>query len=143
MAAEAPRFITAFLDGVPIARVRVGAASWSPAVDVWETATEIVVVAELAGVDEKSLAVHFEGRELVIEGNRPERSHGAHQPIRQHQMELGYGRFERVIPIPVAVDGERIDATQRNGLLEIRCPKLNRPGKVRVAVTSSSDSSEP
>lgn len=139
MAGEAPRFITAFLDGVPIARVRVGPASWSPAVDVWETATEIVVVAELAGVDEKSLEVHFEGRELVIRGHRPERSHGDRQPIRQHQMELSYGHFERTLPIAVAIDGERIEATQRNGLLEIRCPKLNRPGKVRVAVTSSSE----
>lgn len=139
MAGEAPRFITAFLDGVPIARVRVGQASWSPAVDVWETATEIVVVAELAGVDERTLEVHFEGRELMIRGNRPERSHGDHVPIRQHQMEIGYGRFERAVPIPVAVDGERIAAAQRNGLLEIRCPKLNRLGKVRVAVTSSSE----
>ncbi len=137
MAGEAPRFITAFLDGVPIARVRVGQASWSPATDVWETAGEIVVVAELAGVDEKTLEVHFEGRELVIRGNRPERAHGDRQPIRQHQMELSYGRFERTIPIPVAVDAERIEAAQRDGLLEIRCPKLNRPGKVRVAVTSS------
>lgn len=139
MPREGSRFITAFLDGVPIARVRVGTSTWSPAVDVWETASEVVVVAELAGVNEQSLEVHFEGRELVIRGDRPEPFAAPEQRISQHQMELSYGHFERTIPIPVPIDARRIEARHRNGLLEVRCTKLERPGRVRVAVTSSDE----
>ncbi len=139
MPREGSRVITAFLDGVPIARVRVGASTWTPPVDVWETPTEVVVVAEIAGVDDQSLEVHFEGRELAIRGTRPEPFAVPEQRICQHQMELSYGHFERILTIPVPIDPNRIEAKHRNGLLEIRCAKLKRPGRVRVAVTSEGD----
>jgi len=136
VATEASRFITAFLDGVPVARVRVGPASWTPPVDVWETEQEVVVAADVAGIDERHLEVRFEGRELVIRGQRPDPGERADaERLKQHQMELTYGRFERTIALPVPVDGDHIVASYKNGLLTIACPKVGRPGSLRVAVT--------
>jgi HSP20 family protein len=131
-----PRHLFSFIESSPLSGARLGRAGWCPAVDVWETREAIVVVSEVAGIDEASLDVRFEGAELVLRGTRPEPVGAGDARIRQHQMELSYGRFERVVAIPAAVDGQRIEATYRHGMLTIRCPKLEPNTKIRVVVST-------
>jgi HSP20 family protein len=136
---QASRLLTAFFDGVPVARLRLGHANFSPSVDVWETASDIVVVADAAGIDERQIEVRFDGDTLTIRGRRSDPQDQGRARVRQHQMELAYGLFERTVALPLPVDGERITASYKNGLLTITCPKLDRSGTTRVIVTRADE----
>jgi HSP20 family protein len=90
---------------------------WSPSVDVYETERRVVVLAELAGVQAEHVKVTLDGQLLRISGHRPE------IPLppkrRLHQMEISHGRFERLIKIPVPVDGAGSKATCSDGFLTV------------------------
>jgi len=94
---------------------------WQPDVDVYETETELVVRAEIAGIGGADLRVSVDGQELRISGMRraPERR----DLQRLHQMEIATGPFERVVPIPVAFDRERVTAHLAEGFLTVSLPK--------------------
>ena len=79
----------------------------------------IVVRAELPGVDpEKDVVVEVVDNELIIRAQRSEshRSHGDHV----YRSEIRYGSFLRSVPIPTDVDESKIEATYKDGMLEIR-----------------------
>jgi len=95
--------------------------AWKPRCDVCETSDEIIVVAELAGIEVKSLDVRVEGELLILRGMRPREE--AEEKVNYHIMEINYGPFERDIPLPCDVDAENAKATFGEGFLEIRIPK--------------------
>jgi HSP20 family protein len=79
----------------------------------------IIVRAELPGVNpEKDVVVEVVDNELVIRAQRSEshRSHGDHV----YRSEIRYGSFIRSVPIPSDVDESKIEATYKDGMLEIR-----------------------
>jgi HSP20 family protein len=97
---------------------------WTPAINVFGCAKQIVVCVELAGVEKESIHVEAEPRRLLIRGYRnapePEDCEG---PLMQVlALEIDHGVFEREIALPVAVDPEAIRAEHRNGLLWIHLP---------------------
>jgi len=92
-----------------------------PSVDVREKDKEIVVTAELPGVDEKNVDVRIEGDELIIRGEKRE-EHEAEEGGWYHS-ERVYGSFVRTIPLPAEVDAERAEARFRKGVLKITLPK--------------------
>jgi HSP20 family protein len=120
---------------------------WEPPVDVYETAEALHVQVELAGVHPDHLQVELtaDGRALVIRGER--RDDGCEgagpSPERRttfHQMEIYFGPFERVIPLPARpeVDRERVQASYREGFLLVSLPKVHaptRPTTTNVPVT--------
>ena len=76
----------------------VADGGWHPFTDIYESASQVVVRMELAGIDPDRLAVTKEGRCLVIRGVRPEPPWG--EGVACHQLEISYGTFERVICLP-------------------------------------------
>ena len=94
---------------------------WQPDVDVFETETEVVVLAEIAGIRSEDLRVTVDGEELRISGVRrvPE------QPgvKRLLQMEITSGPFERRLRIPIAFDRERVSAHLADGFLTVSLPR--------------------
>jgi HSP20 family protein len=106
--------------------------AWQPAVDVYESATEVVVVVELAGMDQDSLEVALDGSSLIIKGERPDRPRGVRENY--HLAEVPYGTFQRTIEVPVAVDAERASASYRAGMLEIALPKVTQSGTKKVKI---------
>lgn len=102
-----------------------------PAVDVWESATEILVEVELPGARPADVNLRLEGNELVVAGLLPsETDEGA----RYLRMERPRGAFSRHIPIPVEVAGDP-RATLRSGVLRVRIPKAAAPARRTIAVT--------
>jgi HSP20 family protein len=110
------------------------APTWTPAVDVYETDTDLVVVLDLAGVDAEQTEVHTESNLLTIRGVRRERHVGESRMY--HALEIPYGRFERSIRLPAGLDTQGAQASYRDGLLEIVLPK-RATREVRVAVERS------
>jgi len=94
---------------------------WFPTIDEVESDKEIVIRAELPGVDEKDLSVTLLGNTLRIKGEK--KSEKEEKGKNFHRTENYYGTFERALPLSASVDAEKIKADYTKGVLEIRLPK--------------------
>jgi HSP20 family protein len=106
---------------------------WQPAADVFETATEVIVRFEVAGVRGEDLRVNLEGSVLGLRGVR--RAPPSARIDRLQQMEISFGPFEREIPIQARIDSDAVRARLEDGLLEVRIPK-REPERRKVQVRS-------
>lgn len=101
---------------------------WAPRVDVYETADELVVKVCAAGLKPKNIEVSLspDNKHLTVRGARVEPPGERKGRIRYYQMEIYFGPFERVIPLPahVTLDRDRLHATYSEGFLKIVMPKL-------------------
>ena len=111
---------------------------WRPALEVIESVNEVIVVAELAGIDQESLDVTVDGDVLAITGNRP----GPRdlQTCSYREAGIAYGEFSAEIFIPDQVVVDDAIATYRDGMLEIRIPKVTpvQSTPKRIALSNSS-----
>ena len=98
----------------------VRSTTWSPPTDVYETEENCVIKVEVAGMRDEDFEVAFESNILVIRGHRPDRR----EKRAYHQMEIGFGRFELAVEIPVLVDIEKAIAEYKDGFLVILLPKI-------------------
>jgi HSP20 family protein len=107
--------------------------SWSPAVDIFETEGEIVVKAELPGMDRKDIALNLENNVLTLKGER--RFQKETKDENYHRIERSYGTFSRAFAIPATVDEEKIRADYKDGVLNILLPKKEqaKPKQIRIA----------
>jgi len=94
---------------------------WEPPLDIYETDSKFVIIAELPGVKKDQVHVSVEQNILTIEGERPKRVPS--RTVHVHQMEIPYGRFARRIQQPAETDVERIEAKFREGYLRIEVPR--------------------
>jgi HSP20 family protein len=98
---------------------------WEPAVDVYQSDDEVVVLVELAGVRREDIEIVLDSDTLTIRGERKENANlGKRRSY--YQMEINRGLFERKISLPVPVDREKSQASFDNGLLEIKLPRTSR-----------------
>lgn len=104
--------------------VRFSPRAWEPAIDVYETADEVVVLVELAGLKQEEIEVVVHGNVLVVKGERRDIKQGIKRSY--YQMEILWGPFERGITLPVAVDSSQTKAYYEAGFLEIVLPKLQQ-----------------
>ncbi len=105
-----------------------------PAVDIFETESEVVVVAEIPGISELEVEITVEGRMMYLSG---ERKPNQGRPGRLYsQMEISHGPFRRELLLPAEVDAEEARAEYERGMLEITLPKVTRransPAKIVV-----------
>jgi HSP20 family protein len=122
---------------VPSTRFANGEA-WSPAVDVFSREGDLVVRAELPGVDpEKDIEISFQDGALTIRGER--RLEEKTERDNYYRFESSYGSFQRSIALPQGVRAEDVRATYQNGILEVVIPKageLTSAKKIPIAVGS-------
>ena len=107
-------------------------SGWSPPVDLLETPDRYVVTAELPGMKREDLDIQVRDDRLIITGTRRERA----EPYEQyHRVERGHGSFQRTFQLTVPVDGTRVSADLRDGVLTVICPKTADQPTRRVRVT--------
>ena len=92
-----------------------------PAVEVFERGDEVIVRAEIAGVDPQDVEVRLAEDMVTIRGERRSDDGGDEQGY--YHSERQYGTFVRTVSLPVAVDTAKAKARFRHGLLELRAPK--------------------
>jgi HSP20 family protein len=112
---------------------------WSPRVDVYETADKLVIKVCAAGVkaEQVDVSLSADDRFLTVRGIRREGNMDRRGVVRYYQLEVYYGPFERVIPIPpeVKIDRDRLAATYRDGFVIITLPKKEETEKLNVPIT--------
>ena len=94
---------------------------WTPALDVTEGKDALTVKAELPGVEAKDIAVSLEGDVLTIKGEKDQKKEEKDE--RQHRVERTWGAFMRSVRLPAPVDGGKVTATFKNGVITITLPK--------------------
>jgi HSP20 family protein len=106
---------------------------WSPAVDIYETEGEIVVQAELPGMDRKDISLNLENNVLTIRGDRQFKKETKEDNY--HRIERSYGGFSRSFSIPTSVDEDKIRADYKDGVLRIALPKKEqaKPKQIQIA----------
>ncbi|MDX1776579.1 MAG: Hsp20/alpha crystallin family protein [Desulfobulbales bacterium] len=97
---------------------------WQPAVDVYETKDDIIVLMETAGIDTKNLGIRTDNRSITVEGRRNLPKRGNVCCIHQLEIEMGY--FKRTITFPVSVKFSEPVFSCKNGILQIKLPKVTK-----------------
>ena len=112
--------------------VGADAPGWTPPVDLYETADEYVLTAELPGLSRDQIEIHAEERRIVIRGARGADS-GREIPCEQyHRVERGHGRFSRAFMLPETIDVGAITADLKDGILTVTIPKARDLGARRI-----------
>src|SRR5262245_57045504 len=111
----------------------VSTTTWSPMVDIFETEGDIVVKAELPGMDRKDIFLNLENNVLTLKGER--RFEKETKEENYHRIERSYGGFSRSFSIPSMVDEEKIRADYKEGVLKIVLPKKEqaKPKQIRIS----------
>jgi len=94
---------------------------WVPSVDIRETDDALLVQAELPGIDKKDIHLEVRDGVLTISGERRYEKDVKEENV--HRVERAYGKFSRSFSLPSNVDADKVDATMKNGVLEVRLPK--------------------
>jgi len=107
---------------------------WAPPVDIHETREDVVVTVEVPGVKEKDIHLSVTGDLLSLRGQR--RAAAETQDESYHRIERWSGPFERHIQLPLPVQPDKVRATYRDGILEIRLPKIEetKPREIKIEV---------
>jgi HSP20 family protein len=106
---------------------------FSPSVNVTETGKEVKVTAELPGMDEKDIDVSLANETLTIKGEKRQEEESKEKGV--YRRERSYGSFQRVVPLPSEVDGEKVEATFKKGVLTVTLPKSEAATASRRRVT--------
>ena len=108
---------------------------WTPAVDIRETESALIVKADLPDVNEKDIDIRIENGTLALKG---ERKFEQDETVKggYHRIERSYGAFARYFTLPDTVDAENVQAEFKNGVLTVTLPKKEaaKPRTIKVTV---------
>lgn len=111
------------------------AQTWVPALDVWETPTEVVYAFDLPGIPEDRIGIEVKDDNLTVSAEREKVDETSENGF--YRFERRYGTFARAVGLPQGVDQETISARYENGVLEVRVPKPEeqKPKKIELSKT--------
>lgn len=109
------------------------ARSWTPAVDILEKDGDLVVRAELPGVQENDIDLKLEGNVLTLKGERKMQNEDKRENY--HRIESFYGSFARSFTVPDTADLEKISADFKNGVLTVKIPQRPevKPREIQIS----------
>jgi len=111
-----------------------GGRTWVPFVDMQETKDDLVLTIEVPGVQEKDVSVSITGDLLSVKGER--RFEQEMKDQAWLHVERAYGKFERTIQLPMPVQADKVKATYRDGVLEVKLPKVEevKPREIKIDI---------
>src|SRR3954462_13906629 len=134
---EVPSGLRLFQDSVSRLFSEPGSRPWAPAVDIFETENELVLKADVPEVDPKSVGIQLENGTLTVKGERRFEDNKNGKGF--HRIERQYGSFVRAFSLPDTVDGERVKADYKNGVLTVTLPKkeVAKPKTINVEISNN------
>lgn len=106
---------------------------YRPSVDILDTPGEVVLVADVPGVDESHLDVTLDKNVLTIRGTVQQATFEGYTPVRA---EYGVGNFERVFTVSDDVNRDGIEATVKDGVLQLKLPKTAQSARRKINVVA-------
>ena len=105
---------------------------FAPAFDVSETEKELIVKAEVPGMDKKDININLSDGLLTITGEKKHEK--KEEDENYHCFERRYGKFSRTMRLPTEVETEKVDAVYKDGVLTITLPKTEtvKPKKIEI-----------
>ena len=112
----------------------VAAASFVPAVDIYEDAQKVMLKLEVPGIDQKDLDVRVENHTLTVKGERKFEKEEKEENF--HRIERRYGSFYRAFTLPSTVDTESVAANYNAGVLKLELKKKPeaQPKQIEIKV---------
>ena len=134
MQREMNRVFDSFFRGETDEDFPLAASSWRPAVDITEEDAAFLVKMELPGVAKEDVKITMENSLLTVKGEKKQEKET--KGTNYHRVERGYGLFQRSFTLPATVKGEKIEASYRDGILNITLPKSEeaKPKEIEVRV---------
>lgn len=109
--------------------------AWVPAVDIYETDDNVVLTAELPGVDPKDVDVRIEGNMLYLKGERKLDSNIKEDQY--YRLERIYGPFSRSFTLPASVDPDKVTAEYNHGVLTLTMAKKEEAKAKTIKILAS------
>jgi HSP20 family protein len=104
----------------------------APAVDVYEEKDDIVVKAELPGMDKSDIEVNLSDSQLTLKGEKKKEEKIEEENY--YRSERSYGAFVRSVQLPTEVQADKVKAAFKNGILEVRLPKTEEAKRKEIKV---------
>ena len=95
--------------------------SWNPVVDIYDNDNNIIIKAELPGMDKKDIVIDLKDRVLTLKGERSFENEVKEENY--HKRERAFGKFNRAFTLPVGLNPDKIKADFKDGVLKIDIPK--------------------
>jgi len=109
------------------------AGAWSPPVDIYETDQALVIKTELPGFSKDDISIELKENTLFIRGERKRQDEV--NESNYHRMERVYGAFQRSFQLPTTVEQDKVQASYKDGILELHLPKVPAVQPKRIAVS--------
>ena len=109
-------------------------SGWAPPVDLYEDKDSLVFQAELPGFKKEHVEISLQDGVLTVSGERKVENQAAETEA--HRTERFYGKFQRSITLPVAVDADKIKAAYQDGLLTVTLPKSEHAKPRQIAINA-------
>jgi len=130
MKREMDRLWDSFING-PRRRVEEGEI-WYPSLDVAETKNDLVIKAEIPGIDPKDIDISLSDGILTIKGEKRQEREEKEEDY--HLIERSFGSFSRSVQLPKGVQSEKINASYKNGILKVVLPKTEEAKKKEIKI---------
>jgi HSP20 family protein len=114
--------------------MEISRVAWTPAADFYARDDALVLLVELPGLEREDIALEVKDRVLLVSGER--RFTRDVKEEHYHRIERSYGKFQRSFSLPFEVDRDDVQATYRNGVLEVTLPRT-RPTAARKIVVET------
>ncbi len=126
-------FVERFFGEEPLPTHGFFGRAFSPVVDIVETENHIMVTAEIPGMEQKDLDVNLTGDVLTIKGEK--KAEHEEKGDNFHRIERSYGSFSRSISLPCEVQGDKVEASYKSGVLSLKLPKSENCKNKAVKIT--------
>ena len=103
-----------------------------PALDLAETDNELVVKCEVPGLEPKDIVISLSDGMLTIKGEKKQERE--EKEVDYHLVERSYGAFTRSIQLPKEIQGDKINASYKNGILKVTLPKSEEAKKKEIKI---------
>src|SRR5919202_3026908 len=110
----------------------IARGAWNPSVDIYENKDQIVLEAELPGMNREDFDLTIENNVITLRGER--RFEKKEDSDNYHRVERSYGSFSRSFTLPQTVNAEGATAEYRNGVLRVTLPKRKQGTARRIEV---------
>jgi HSP20 family protein len=115
----------------------VSTRTWAPPVDIYEDGDNLVLKAELPGINPDDVEIRVEDNTLYLKGERKFEKEVKEQSY--HRVERSYGAFTRTFSLPNSVDADKVSANYKDGVLTLTMPKKEeaKPKTIKINVNKA------